>query len=348
MGLYWKVRISRIGDRIVSPDAGCFAKAGGRAMDPPLRERDLPQLVVDRPDRLRGRVFLLDDQPMLVGRDSDCQIQVGDPGVSRRHAVVWRASGRTTVEDLASTNGTMLNGHPVLGQQVLHSGDVLDFGPLEVHYEELRPADRTVQAPKPGAGGTPGGTSDTMPGWGPASEPGPRPHGAPAAGPPPSGPPGRPAPREAGRTPPGGERRFDIGEQQADRLSNVAGDQYNYVQQAQRESFFKEIAATRTRARHLIMLGFLLFLVGGGIYGWVIIRFIARTNDDISSGSSNFDSSPELLGPKVAGVPVGAVGFAMAAIGTVLMVIGIVLHIVTTSRRRRFEDAERQASWRQR
>ncbi|MER7492264.1 FHA domain-containing protein [Streptomyces pharetrae] len=312
-------------------------------MDPPLRERDLPHLVVDRPNRLRGRTFVLADQPMLVGRDPDCQIQVGDPGVSRRHAVVWRASGRTTVEDLASTNGTMLNGHPVLGQQVLHSGDVLDFGPVEMHYEELRPADRTVQDPKPGVGGT----SDTMPGWGRAPERGPTPYGAPAAGPPPSGLPGRPAPREAGRTPPGGERRFDIGAQQADRLSNVAGNQYNYVQQAQRESFFKEIAATRTRARHLNMLGFLLFLVGSGIYGWVIIRFIVSTGD-ISSGSSNFDSSPELLGPKVAGVPVGAVGFAMAAIGTVLTVIGIVLHIVATSRRRRFEDADRQVAWRQR
>ncbi|MFD5815694.1 FHA domain-containing protein [Streptomyces sp. NPDC127038] len=313
-------------------------------MHPPLRERSLPKFVVDRPDRLRGRVYVLDDQPMLVGRDSDCQIQVRDPGVSRRHAVVWRASGRTTVEDLASTNGTMLNGHPVLGQQVLHSGDVLDFGPFEVHYEELRPADRTVQAPKPGADGPLGGISDTMPGWGPASGPGSTPHGAPAAGPPPSRPPGRPVPREAGCTPPGGERRFDIGEQQADQLSNVAGDQYNYVQQAQRESFFKEIAATRTRARHLIILGFLLFLVGGGIYGWGIIRFITRTNDDISSGNPS-SSSPELLGPKVAGVPIGAVGFVMAAIGTVLMVVGIVLHIVTTSRRRHFEDAERQASW---
>ncbi|MFF7394252.1 FHA domain-containing protein [Streptomyces scabiei] len=318
-------------------------------MDQPQRERSLPQLVVDRPDRMRGRVFVIDNQPMLVGRDSDCQIQVGDPGVSRRHAVVWRASGRTTVEDLASTNGTMVNGHPVLGQQVLHSGDVLDFGPLEVHYEEQRPADRTVQAPKPGAGGTPDATADTMPGWGPAHAPRPTPHGAPGAGPPPPGPPGGPAPREAGRTPPpGGERRFDIGGQQADRLSNIAGDQYNYVQQAQRESFFKEIAATRTRARHLILLGFLLFLVGGGIYGWVIIRFISGADDDFSSGSSNFDSSPELLGPKVAGVPVGAVGFAMAAVGTVLMVIGIVLHVVATSRRRRFEDAERQAFWRQR
>ncbi|MET9914057.1 hypothetical protein ABZZ74_46320 [Streptomyces sp. NPDC006476] len=48
-------------------------------------------------------------------------------------------------------------------------------------------------------------------------------------------------------------------------------------------------------------------------------------------------------------MPVGAVGFAMAAIGMVLAgSSGIVLHIVTTSRRRRFEDAERQASWRQR
>ncbi|MER6678383.1 FHA domain-containing protein [Streptomyces sp. NPDC000983] len=318
-------------------------------MDPPQRERSLPQLVVDRPDRMRGRVFVIDNQPMLVGRDSECQIQVGDPSVSRRHAVVWRASGRTTVEDLQSTNGTMLNGHPVLGQQVLHSGDVLDFGPLEVHYEERRSADQTVQTPKPGAGGTPDGSEDTMPGWGPAHAPGPTPHGAPGAGPPPAYPPGGPAPREAGRTPPpGGGRQFDIGEQQADRLSNIAGNQYNYVQQAQRESFFKEIAATRTRARHLILLGFLLSLVGGGIYGWVVIRFISSADDDISSGSSNFDSSPELLGPKVAGVPVGAVGFAMAAVGTVLMVIGIVLHVVATSRRRRFEDAERQASWRQR
>ncbi|MGW2916190.1 FHA domain-containing protein [Streptomyces asoensis] len=314
-------------------------------MDPPLRERDLPHLVVDRPDRLRGRVFVLDDRPVLVGRDTDCQIQVGDAGVSRRHALLWRASGRTTVEDLASTNGTLLNGRPVHGQQVLHSGDVLDFGPLEVHYEELRPAERTVQTPKPAAGTTAHTAPDTM--TGPAPSPGPGPYGAPAAaGPPPPTPPGRPAPREAGPAPPGGERRFDIAAQQADRLSNVAGDQYNYVQQAQRESFFKELAATRTRARHLIVAGFLLFLAGSGLFGWGIIRFIVRTDDDISSWTSS-SGSPTLLGPKLAGVPAGAVGFAMAALGTILMVIGITLHIVTTSRRRRFEDAERQAARRQ-
>ncbi|MFC9329543.1 FHA domain-containing protein [Kitasatospora sp. NPDC057015] len=322
-------------------------------MDPPLRERALPHLVVNRPDRLRGRVFVLDDQPMLVGRDVDCQIQVGDPGVSRRHAVVWRASGRTTVEDLASTNGTTVNGHPVLGQQELRSGDVLDFGPFEVHYEEPRPADRTVQAPGLGAVGAPGGTWDTTPGLGPtpgrapAPDSRPPPHGAPAPGPPPPDPRGGRVPPEAARTPPYGEQRFDIGDQRADRLNNVAGNQYN-IQQAQRESFLKDIAATRTRARHLIVVGFLLFLVGSGVYGWVIIRFIVRGNDQFSSGSSNFDSSPELLGPKVVGVPVGAIGFAVAAIGTVLMVVGIVLHIVTTSRRRRFEEAELQASWRPR
>ncbi|MFD0526002.1 hypothetical protein ACFQ1I_46215 [Kitasatospora arboriphila] len=80
----------------------------------------------------------------------------------------------------------------------------------------------------------------------------------------------------------------------------------------------------------------------------MIIRFVVRTNDAISSGSSSFDTAPDLLGPKVAGVPVGAIGFAMASVGTILTVIGIVLHVVATSRRRRFEETERQASWRPR
>ncbi|MFD0276992.1 FHA domain-containing protein [Kitasatospora sp. NPDC127111] len=107
-------------------------------MNPPSQDQALPRLVVDSPDEVRGQVYELDREPLLVGRGSACRIQLVDPWLSRRHAVVWRADGHTTVEDLSSTNGTRLNGHLVLGQQQLHSGDVLDFGPLEVHYEEPR------------------------------------------------------------------------------------------------------------------------------------------------------------------------------------------------------------------
>ncbi|MFJ9951617.1 FHA domain-containing protein [Kitasatospora sp. NPDC091207] len=327
-------------------------------MSSPSREQALPRLVVDSPDRLRGQVFVLADQPMLVGRDSNCQIRVGDPGVSRRHAVVWRSDGHTSVEDLASTNGTRLNGHPVRGQQEVHAGDVLDFGPFEVHYEDPYEAATVAGA---GAQG-PAATTRTaeMPlrqepaeRRGPQGAPRPQPPLAPPV--PPDGPrhyppPQRPAaerpppdrhPPDRPPPPPGAERRFDVGQQQAGNLSNVAGDQYNYVMQARRESFFREIAATRTKARHLVVTGFVLFVVGGAVYGWAIIRFIAKTNDAVSSARPDV-TVPNVLGPEIGGMPVGAIGFAVAAIGSVLIVIGIVLHIVATSRRRRFESEEAQ------
>ncbi|WP_395293474.1 FHA domain-containing protein [Kitasatospora hibisci] len=321
-------------------------------MSPPSQELDLPRLVVDSPDRLKGQVFVLADEPMLVGRSSDCQIHVGDPGVSRRHAVVWRADGHTTVEDLSSTNGTRLNGHPVLGQEEVHAGDVLDFGPFEVHYEEPRDADvtvpgidapgptatfRTVQPPTPAPG--PGHPPPSPHRDRPATPPQGRPAAPTPPGPtPPAGHPTPPHPAQPGQPPPGAERRFDVGQQQAGNVNNVAGNQYN-VMQARRDNFFREIAATRTRARHLIVTGFVILLVGGGVYFWALIRFISATNDAARSGGTDY-SVPDLLGPQVGGVPVGAIGFAAAAIGTVLMVIGIVLHIVTTSRRRRFEEDE--------
>ncbi|MGA5821479.1 FHA domain-containing protein [Kitasatospora sp. NPDC094028] len=307
-------------------------------MSPAPQQQTLPRLVVDTPERLRGQVYVVADRPMLVGRDEGCQIHVGEPGVSRRHAMVWRSGGHTSVEDLDSTNGTRLNGHPLHGQEVLHTGDVIDFGPFEVHYEEPRAPDDTV--PGPGAETAHGATAATQmlgPGPAPARD-------LPEAVPP--MPSVRPPVPTRGESPPvpGTGPRYDVEWQKADgNLSNVGGDQYNsqyyYVMQARRESFFREVAATRTRARHLVLAGFLLFVAGGGVYGWALISFISKTSDAAQSGSPDY-SVPDLLGPKVGGVPVGAIGFAAAAIGSLLLLIGIVLHVVATSRRRRFEDEE--------
>ncbi|MFC5668110.1 FHA domain-containing protein [Kitasatospora misakiensis] len=119
-------------------------------MRPIPEHQDLPRLIIDSPEELRGRVYELAGRPLLLGRDDECQIRVGDPKVSRHHAVVRWSDGRTTVEDLESTNGTRLNGHRLLGQQVLHAGDVIDFGPVELHYEEPNRAATTVLAdPEP-------------------------------------------------------------------------------------------------------------------------------------------------------------------------------------------------------
>ena len=62
-----------------------------------------------------------------VGRDPACDIVLARPSVSRRHAVLSVENGRTTVEDLGSTNGTFVNNEPV-EHRVLVNGDRIRFG----------------------------------------------------------------------------------------------------------------------------------------------------------------------------------------------------------------------------
>jgi len=54
---------------------------------------------------------------LVIGRGTDVDLKVEDPGISRRHAeiTVHRNGGDTTVTivDLGSTNGVVLNGHRV-------------------------------------------------------------------------------------------------------------------------------------------------------------------------------------------------------------------------------------------
>jgi hypothetical protein len=136
---------------------------------------------------------------------------------------------------------------------------------------------------------------------------------------------------------------YTVGEQRGEHINNVGRDQYNqYVQQIRQEraSFLAAVAAARTRARRLALLGFLLILGGGGVYGWVLLRSVTSIFDTVSSASRDPDSDfsaniPDLLGEKIHGVPIGVLGFAAVAVGTVLMVIGIVMHVSTTARSRR-------------
>ena len=61
---------------------------------------------------------------MILGRGKDADFRVDDPNVSRRHAAIYWNDGRLMVEDLGSTNGTMVNGYPVTST-VLRPKDVV-------------------------------------------------------------------------------------------------------------------------------------------------------------------------------------------------------------------------------
>jgi pSer/pThr/pTyr-binding forkhead associated (FHA) protein len=70
---------------------------------------------------------------MVVGRHPDCDIAIDHPAVSLRHAL-FRVVNRTVyVEDLASTNGTFVNGIAA-SNQVLHHLDLIQLGMHKLHF----------------------------------------------------------------------------------------------------------------------------------------------------------------------------------------------------------------------
>jgi hypothetical protein len=79
----------------------------------------------------------LEGDRVVVGRLSDCQICLPDQNVSRQHAAFVAEGAGWAIEDLGSTNGTMLNGEPVRHAR-LRDGDVIGIGATKLSYHEPR------------------------------------------------------------------------------------------------------------------------------------------------------------------------------------------------------------------
>ncbi|MBA3288803.1 MAG: DUF3662 domain-containing protein [Acidimicrobiia bacterium] len=82
-----------------------------------------------------GQRIALGDRPMSVGRSSGNSIPLSDQNVSRHHAEIRPAAGAYVVADLGSTNGTMVNGTRIAGEQRLNDGDILSFGATYIRFE---------------------------------------------------------------------------------------------------------------------------------------------------------------------------------------------------------------------
>ena len=70
-----------------------------------------------------------------IGRDRTCEIRIDDPFLSGEHAEILCRDDACYIQDLDSTNGTLLNGTPVEGDPIeLISGDKISFGQLSFIY----------------------------------------------------------------------------------------------------------------------------------------------------------------------------------------------------------------------
>jgi hypothetical protein len=76
-----------------------------------------PRLVVagSHPDTgmEAGSTYDLQTPVTLLGRGTDCDLRLVDPGVSRHHAELRVEDDQVVLVDLGSTNGTFVNGQPV-------------------------------------------------------------------------------------------------------------------------------------------------------------------------------------------------------------------------------------------
>lgn len=86
-----------------------------------------------------GALYVLGTETISIGRDADNAVVLSDVGVSGHHARIVRKRGRFILEDLGSTNGTFVNGHPITTPTELSDGDRIDLGQasvLGVRYQD--------------------------------------------------------------------------------------------------------------------------------------------------------------------------------------------------------------------
>jgi hypothetical protein len=66
-----------------------------------------------------------------IGRAASCDLAIADMTVSRLHARLERTPDGWVLTDLASTNGTRVNGWRVRGQVRVRAGDLVSFGDVQ-------------------------------------------------------------------------------------------------------------------------------------------------------------------------------------------------------------------------
>jgi hypothetical protein len=72
---------------------------------------------------------------LSIGRSKEADVQIDDRYASGLHARIFSRDGRTYLEDMNSTNGTLLNDAELKGEAELIDGDRIRIGDTEFSYE---------------------------------------------------------------------------------------------------------------------------------------------------------------------------------------------------------------------
>ena len=133
------------------------------AVTPPPGAPHMSDTMVSRAPlflEINGTRHPLEAPGLTIGRGTNADLRIDDPGISRRHVEfrVQPAGGAPSVSvvDLGSTNGTTVNGQRVQ-QAALENGSVVQIGStrIVVHVGGSRPLGQQPSAPTAPPGGGP-------------------------------------------------------------------------------------------------------------------------------------------------------------------------------------------------
>ena len=72
---------------------------------------------------------------LTIGRSAEADVRIDDRYASGVHARIFSRDGHTFVEDMSSTNGTLLNDAQLRGEAELIDGDLVRIGDTEFRFE---------------------------------------------------------------------------------------------------------------------------------------------------------------------------------------------------------------------
>ena len=109
---------------------------------------NIPEILVAQ-GPLKGRRFTVEATGLRLGRSSTCEISIPDPSLSRNHCLFEVRDGQLWVTDLASANGTLVNGEPLgADSKTLQPGDRVAAGETVLAFvepgEDLPPEQQTA------------------------------------------------------------------------------------------------------------------------------------------------------------------------------------------------------------
>ncbi|HEY4716328.1 MAG TPA: FHA domain-containing protein [bacterium] len=81
----------------------------------------------------KGREITIKKDPFIIGRDANADLCIKEELVSRRHTSIYFKNTVFRIKDLASTNGTYLNGKKI-SDSILNNSDKIQIGDTVVQF----------------------------------------------------------------------------------------------------------------------------------------------------------------------------------------------------------------------